>query len=325
MKSLLRLFLACVCPVILAGTLLGNMQSAIGVASEQPVVANCTNTHVVRRGETLSMLAQRYATTVRILRQINYIANPDLIRIGQVLCVSIQTAAPTLTPTTTVATTQLVLEATYAELTPTLPLDAQQRWGKRFIYPLASTDAFTSVASKRELIAVGTQIPAVWLVTCPPRSTITCTLVVVDDIAPLAALPISTTQTMTNSAALAVTEDCTGPVKRADTAGLGFTTTNLSIWLEDPGIDRQKLLDIANVGRVQSFNELRSKCIQNDEPTYLLLQAIGPATGGARTYRATIKEPPSPELPPGGAFKQWVCSRLRRAGYHGLRSKIGCL
>lgn len=319
MKPKLGILLASVCPFILIGALLGNLRSVTGATSEQPVVANCAMTHVVRRGETLSMLAQLYETTVPTLRRINSITNPDLIRTGQVLCVTLQSGLPSLPPTTTA---QLVLEATYAELTPTESLSVEQRWGKRFVYPLRSSDAFTGVESSAALIATGEQMPIVWLAVCPRASTITCTLVVVDDSTPLAGLPISTTQTMTSSTALAITSGCTGPVQRADTAGAGFTTTNLSIWLEAPETERQKLVDIASVGQVGSFNELQGRCIQNDDLTYLLLQATG--TGEARTYQATIKEPLQPVTPPPGAFRQWVCSRLRQAGYRGLHSRLGC-
>lgn len=324
----LRLFIICVAPLILLGALLGNLQLATGAADAQPVVENCSETHVVRRGETLSMLAVRYATTVPTLVEINQIGNPNFIRVGQVLCVAVRDEPPpTATPTTTVAIAQFVLEATYAELTPTTALDAEQRWGQRFIYPLTATEAFTSVGSKTELIDVGKDatMTVQWLAVCPPRSTTACTLVVVDDIAPLAALPLSTTHTMTDSNALAIRSGCTGPVHRADTAGVGFTTTELSIWLEAPQLERQKLLEIERVGRVGSFNELRGRCIQNDDPTYLMLQTRNDSTDEALIYQMTIKEPPTMELPPPGAYRQWVCNRLRRAGLHALRSKIGCL
>ncbi|MCB0062606.1 MAG: LysM peptidoglycan-binding domain-containing protein [Caldilineaceae bacterium] len=328
MNRTLRCCFVCIAPVILLAVLLGNLQLTIGVANAQTIVENCTDTHVVRPGETLSLLALRYATTVQTLVEINQIANPNFIRTGQVLCVAIRDEPPpTETPIDTAPIAQVVLEATYAELTPTTALDAEQRWGRRFTYPLPASAAFTSVTSAAELIVAGEDaaMTVEWLAVCPRRSTMNCTFVAVDDIAPLAALPLSTTQVMTDNAALAIRSGCTGPVSRAETAGAGFTTTGLSIWLEDPQSERQKVLEIEQVGRVGSFDELRGRCIQNDEPTYLMLQRRNEPAGEAPIYQVTIKEPPTGELPPPGVYRQWVCSRIRRAGLHGLGSKMGCL
>jgi FOG: LysM repeat len=43
--------------------------------------------YIVRRGDCLSVLAQRYGTTVRTLCEINNIPNPDFIREGQKLLI----------------------------------------------------------------------------------------------------------------------------------------------------------------------------------------------------------------------------------------------
>jgi len=40
---------------------------------------------VVKSGDTLSAIAARNGTTVKILAQLNGIADPSLIRVGQVL------------------------------------------------------------------------------------------------------------------------------------------------------------------------------------------------------------------------------------------------
>jgi LysM repeat protein len=46
-----------------------------------------TRTYTVRPGDTLSAIAARFGTTVRIIQQLNGIANPSLIRVGQVLAI----------------------------------------------------------------------------------------------------------------------------------------------------------------------------------------------------------------------------------------------
>ncbi len=50
-----------------------------------PTQDSAERVHVVKRGETLSQIAFRYGTTVRVLRQLNGISNPRLIRPGQVI------------------------------------------------------------------------------------------------------------------------------------------------------------------------------------------------------------------------------------------------
>ncbi|MCT1607146.1 LysM peptidoglycan-binding domain-containing protein [Nesterenkonia massiliensis] len=49
------------------------------------VAPAAVSTHVVARGETLSLIAARYGTTVQALAQKNGIGNPDLIKVGQKL------------------------------------------------------------------------------------------------------------------------------------------------------------------------------------------------------------------------------------------------
>jgi LysM repeat protein len=51
--------------------------------------AECTGQHVVARGDTLYAVAKEYNTTVGALVDLNHIANPNLIYVGQTLCVSV--------------------------------------------------------------------------------------------------------------------------------------------------------------------------------------------------------------------------------------------
>ncbi len=52
-----------------------------------PTTAAATSTHTVKTGDTLWDLAQRYGTSVDALAALNSIANPALIRIGQIIVV----------------------------------------------------------------------------------------------------------------------------------------------------------------------------------------------------------------------------------------------
>jgi hypothetical protein len=49
--------------------------------------ASCGTTYVVQRGDTLSGIAAQYGTSASALAQANGIANPNLVRAGQTLCV----------------------------------------------------------------------------------------------------------------------------------------------------------------------------------------------------------------------------------------------
>lgn len=54
-------------------------------AITQQTTSEDASTHLIKRGDTLSALAQRYGTTVDTLARLNNIANPDLIYAGESL------------------------------------------------------------------------------------------------------------------------------------------------------------------------------------------------------------------------------------------------
>ena len=55
-----------------------------------------TATYTVKRGDTLTAIAQKYGTTVQKLVTLNNIANPDVIKVGQKLTIPAKTAAPSI-------------------------------------------------------------------------------------------------------------------------------------------------------------------------------------------------------------------------------------
>jgi len=59
-------------------------------ATTQPVVPTSTppqKTYVVKQGDTLSSIARQFGVTVDALAQINHIANPDQLQVGQKLII----------------------------------------------------------------------------------------------------------------------------------------------------------------------------------------------------------------------------------------------
>lgn len=59
-----------------------------------PIPGACSAFWTVRFGDTLSAIARRFGTTVAAIATANYIANPNLIRVGMVLCIPGQTLPP---------------------------------------------------------------------------------------------------------------------------------------------------------------------------------------------------------------------------------------
>jgi murein DD-endopeptidase MepM/ murein hydrolase activator NlpD len=83
-------------------------------------VTGLTESYQVQPGDTLAAIAQRFGTTTSELARLNDITNPNLIRVGQKLLVTAQTASqPTLTPLLGSRTTPTqVLTASLGDVTP---------------------------------------------------------------------------------------------------------------------------------------------------------------------------------------------------------------
>jgi polysaccharide biosynthesis protein PslG len=85
--------------------------SAAQEASPTPAPI-ATEEYIVRRGETLNMIAQRYGTTIRQLLTLNPdITNADLVYAGQAINVPAP-GSPTLAPTSTALPAEATLETT---------------------------------------------------------------------------------------------------------------------------------------------------------------------------------------------------------------------
>lgn len=62
----------------------GDLQEVNGGAS---VYSGPCFVYVIKKGDCLSVLAQKYGTTVRVLQDLNNIKNPDLIYAGNKLLI----------------------------------------------------------------------------------------------------------------------------------------------------------------------------------------------------------------------------------------------
>ncbi|MCB9136480.1 MAG: LysM peptidoglycan-binding domain-containing protein [Anaerolineales bacterium] len=101
MNPLKKLSLALVAFAMLLSMVAANITSAAAAPASGTTIPNCTQWHVVQSGDYLSKIALQYNTTVSKLIEINELDNPNLIYVGQNLCVSVTapgsgTPAPTL-------------------------------------------------------------------------------------------------------------------------------------------------------------------------------------------------------------------------------------
>jgi LysM repeat protein len=82
---------------LLIGAVLALLAAQLGWATLSAWAAPAEHllVHVVRWGESLSLIAQRYGTTVRAIATTNQIANPHRIYAGQRLVIPDATRSPT--------------------------------------------------------------------------------------------------------------------------------------------------------------------------------------------------------------------------------------
>jgi LysM repeat protein len=149
--------------------------AAPGLASTPAGQATCAQTYTVVRGDTLSTIARRFGTTVAELVRLNNIANRNLIRVNQVLCVA-ASPPPTPLPTPPAPAGAVAVEATFAI---TVTVDAVKMWqlepraGTRVSFPLTSGRAGVETigASADILQAAAANRPVVLWVNKAPGET----------------------------------------------------------------------------------------------------------------------------------------------------------
>ncbi|MCY3977697.1 MAG: LysM domain-containing protein, partial [Chloroflexi bacterium] len=77
----------------------GRAQAPAPAAPAAPQQPAGEPTHIVQRGESLAIIAAQYGTTYIVLAEMNGIANPDALNVGQVLRVPMRASAPAPTDT----------------------------------------------------------------------------------------------------------------------------------------------------------------------------------------------------------------------------------
>ncbi len=93
---MLKLFRTMLLIIVLALPL-----AIIGISQPQPAAAqsSCTQSHTVQAGENLFRIGLRYGVSWTVLQAYNYLSNPNLIYVGQVLCINGYASSPPATPT----------------------------------------------------------------------------------------------------------------------------------------------------------------------------------------------------------------------------------
>ena len=86
-RSLLRLMLLRLMLLRLKTILVPLALIGLFFITTQGALAQSTGTHRVSAGETLATIALRYQTDLPTLLRLNTVANPSLIRVGQILIV----------------------------------------------------------------------------------------------------------------------------------------------------------------------------------------------------------------------------------------------
>jgi len=81
-------------------------------AQSRASAADCAVQHTVKAGENLFRIGLKYGVSWRIIAQANNLANPNLISIGQVLCIPNAAATPTPSATATPSGTSTPAPAT---------------------------------------------------------------------------------------------------------------------------------------------------------------------------------------------------------------------
>ena len=252
---------------IAAGVLIGLAAIVLSPAPAAHAGAGCASTYTVQRGDTLVKIADRLGVTYSELLLANQggIANPNILFVGQVICVPED-----------LGTYQIALEAVYG-VTPT-PAEAMLGGtkgsgllGKRVEYPLQAIGALQMFTDTISLMAALAADPAPMLVGVrnSPDTADDYTLVAIGRSDILTSLMISDTITITPSRG--------SPARRAVSDVLNSPYVNeaaLTLWLEtEEGVRRPyyvSYLDFvqnyedfkaAYAGQVMSDGKCREECI----------------------------------------------------------------
>lgn len=300
--------------VVVASLLLlaGLCWALVGPAHAQ-ASSGCVNTYVVKYGDMLYSIAQRFGTTVPILVGLNNIRNPNLIYVGQVLCLPEQ-------PSTTLSP-RIVIEVTYGftrtDEEKTWPLASEERVGKQVVYPLAGIEAFQTVTGTTDLFDAMSvdDPPMLWLARLAQAPDYT--LVSVGEGEPLAALHISDTHVV--EPFVSSPDPSKLPLEPIDVIGdLDLKATELTLWVES-GEGVRYPFTISHIAHADDLDQIATYF---SEDAHLALLRLTSQKGGG--YRAVMVLAQKGIGPPGpGAWQR--CQSWGYGGFYGwLRSVYGC-
>lgn len=331
----------------------------LGGAVTHVAAGGCGQPYEVQPGDTLSAIAQRFGTSVWELVRLNRIANPDLIYVGQVLCLPVQAPPPTpeavaATPTPEAVVTvpvakveqavamqapspQVVIEATYI-YSPTM---AEEEWeetappgkriGMRAVFPLAP-EAIEPVEDSADLKdAVGDDVsPIFWIAKQDANNYV---LVSVGEEEHLAALRLDEPEAVPPLVLAPEPDECPPTLDLAQPetftqtiGGPGTNVESITVWLEAPQsahrVRRVCSLTIGQISHARTLEEA-DRCFS---PGYLAL-----IPQGEGTYRLVfvLSEDVLTEdvFGPAGLSREARCQRWLRVGgwyYRWLRAILGC-
>jgi LysM repeat protein len=289
-------------------------------------LGGCGQTYQVKYGDTLYSIARRFGTDVSTLVRLNGIRNPNLIYVGQILCLP-GGPAPSPTPeppesVPTVVPPKIVIEANYAFRRTgnevSWPLANMERVGKRVVYTLEDLDAFETVTNANDLAAAVSDddLPLFW-VAGTAAATPDYTLVSIGDEEPLATLRISDTQAITPFVPSPTSfEFFTASIQVLNEPG--FDALDLTIWLESAGGLRYPL-PIARISHADDVSQVKRHFRNN-----ATLAILAPASPGGG-YRAVMVLSGEGWGPPGAYWLAKCESWAGRGGFfRWLRAWYGC-
>ncbi len=339
----LRIVLAPLCAIALMLLLGLSLQSA------EPAYAGggCATTYTVQHGDNLTGIASSFNTSVSDLLRLNreHIRNPNLIYVGQVLCLPAQATSTSLgsavsgtAPAVTeaqwpasapAANSQVAIEVTY-RYTPTAStgesgfnLTARGGYiGKRLVYPLQSISPVVLMTKTEEMTAAILDQPApVLLAVRNSEEATTYTLVYIGAGPPLvSSLRISETEPVL------IQPGCNSTPVAEALGGEDVQDVRVTLWLEATEASGELLrypFSITHLNYMPDA-ELADMCYGHTPVGVALLPAT---TGQAGLYRNLTYLSHDGQLGPSGYDRIANCVRWRNKGgrfYRWLRAWYGC-
>jgi LysM repeat protein len=290
------------------------------VAAQEP----CARQHIVRRGEVLSLIAARYGATVRELVRLNSIYNPNIIRVGQVLCL------PGGAGGSVAVVVEYLVDANEPESgAAEFTFGPELRLSKQLGYPIASGEVISSYNAPQDVPGPSSVLqPMLWLAQSATQP-FTYTLVAIGAPKPLLDLMLRPTRTVTQllptlptaqqiEDALAVGDplpDSRQPVSTLLESGLLYVSVKAGL-LTDDGLFWPVVVSAIDY-------QAQARTAKSRYGNVVL--AVHPLPGATGHYRLLAVLTDGEVGPPGSGFRQ-RCASWRRGNWwtRALSRWYGC-